>query len=514
MAEVNTLVTGDLRTDRRGLLKGAAAMAAALTPVAATGCAHAKRDDFGVAPKWMTLLGTSEAGNRDYHPVVEGDLPKDLRGSLYRNGPGLFERGKSNIKHLLDGDGLVQRLSFSDDGVRYQNRFVATEKYLAEEKSGKREYATWTTRKSGNPLDNIGGGVTHSQGGVTVYPVHGKLLARDELGPSYEIDPQTLKTVNTIPLSDGLTDVGIKAHSKLDPLTGEWITAGTKFGRRMSVHAAIFEPNLQLKTSFSFDAPRQVYIHDFIATRSYLIFVLHPCYFNPVPFLAGFKSFTDSFSWKGEDGNLIAVIPRTGGDVRFFEASGSFMWHALNAYEENGEIVSDFIGYDTPDHFIGENALMTNLMEGRLGLAENPGQIRRHRIDLRAGALREEIVDRDNHEFPMIDGRVGMSAHNVGYFSVGGRGAFNSGVKRFDYRSGKADLYDFGPSVQVGEPVFANRSDSKLDEGWLIAQCLDGPSGRTFFAVFDAQTLGKGPVAKIWLDHHVPISFHGAWQSV
>jgi all-trans-8'-apo-beta-carotenal 15,15'-oxygenase len=65
----------------------------------------------------------------------------------------------------------------------------------------------------------------------------------------------------------------------------------------------------------------------------------------------------------------------------------------------------------------------------------------------------------------------------------------------------------------VGEPVFAAKPGGGIDQGWLITQCLDGASDTTFFALFDAEHLAAGPLARIWLDHHVPISFHGAWQA-
>ena len=90
------------------------------------------------SPKWLQLLGTSEKGGRNYVPRVEGKLPSGLRGTLYRNGPGLFERGGVKIKHMLDGDGLVQRLNFSKDGVSYKNQFVRTAKIMSEEAVGKR----------------------------------------------------------------------------------------------------------------------------------------------------------------------------------------------------------------------------------------------------------------------------------------------------------------------------------------------------------------------------------------
>ncbi len=468
---------------------------------------------IGYAADWMALIGASETGGRDYAPRVEGKLPTNLRGSLYRNGPGLFERGGISLKNALDGDGLVQRLSFSDHGARYQNAFVQTEKFTAEEKSGKRLHASWSTRKSGNPLSNLGGGVNHSQAGVTVYPIHGKLLARDEFGPSYEIDPDSLATRGTIELPSGAEEVGFKAHTKVDPQTGEWILGGTKYGRHTEIHAAIYEPNFRLIKQIEFPCPRSVYIHDFIATSTHLIFILHPCFFSPFPFLFGMKSFIDSFNWNADQGNLIAVVSRSGGDPSFFEAPASFMWHALNAYDDGEQIIADFVGYDDPDHFIGDRPLLSTLMQGNLGNAACPGTIRRYRVGLKSGTLSEEILDNGNHEFPMLDRRNAMKRHRFGYFAHGGLGAFNSGLKRLDYESGATDVYSFGPSVQVGEPVFAPSPNGNVDQGWLISQCLDAVSRKTFFGVFDAHALSDGPIAKIWLDHHVPISFHGSWST-
>jgi len=121
-----------------------------------------------VAPRCLTLLGVSEQGGRDENPVIEGNIPPELKGSLYRNGPGLFERGGLRKPHLLDGDGLVQRLSFADGVVHYQNAFVRTAKFAAEEKAGTFRFATWSMRRPGGMLANLGGGSIHSQAGVTV----------------------------------------------------------------------------------------------------------------------------------------------------------------------------------------------------------------------------------------------------------------------------------------------------------------------------------------------------------
>jgi all-trans-8'-apo-beta-carotenal 15,15'-oxygenase len=112
----------------------------------------------------------------------------------------------------------------------------------------------------------------------------------------------------------------------------------------------------------------------------------------------------------------------------------------------------------------------------------------------------------------MIDPRAALQKHAIGYFTFG-RGPISSGVKRVDYRSGAAQTFDFGPNVATGEPVFAAKPDGSNDDGWLIVQCLDGSTERAFFALFNAGRLDAGPIARIHLPHHLPLSFHGWWKA-
>jgi carotenoid cleavage dioxygenase-like enzyme len=96
----------------------------------------------------------------------------------------------------------------------------------AEQAAGKHQYATWSTRRAGGFLFNLGGGDVLSQAGITVYPIHGKLIARDEVRPSYKVDQETLIKRGVIPITGDNSRVGYKAHSKLAPHTGECIVIG------------------------------------------------------------------------------------------------------------------------------------------------------------------------------------------------------------------------------------------------------------------------------------------------
>ncbi|MFY0663798.1 MAG: carotenoid oxygenase family protein [Natronospirillum sp.] len=476
-----------------------------------SGCATRNPTEFEPAPDWLLKLTQSESGGRSYAPRVEGAVPRDLQGTLYRNGPGLFERAGYRKQHLLDGDGLVQRLHFDQGQVHYRNAFVQTPKYLAEQEAQRYLYSTWTTRRAGGPLRNLGGGPMAPQAGVTVYPVGNKVYALDEANPIFEVDPVTLGTLGSRVMGEKLPNV--KAHTKFDPITGDWLLAGQDFGRTSSLHAVAYDRHGRLTQQHKVTDQPLVYWHDFMITQQYFVYVLHPCELEPFGMLAGMRSVVNSLRWRPEKGNRIVLLPRTGGTPTFFEASGAFMWHALNAYEKGDELIADIVAYDNPDHFIGEDPLLHTLMSGRMGNAQEAGKLRRYIINTRTGTLKEEVLDSGNHEFPFVDPRAVAQEHSVGYYAWSGIGTMQTGLKRLDMKTGQAQVFDFGPGTHVGEPVFVNRPSGQIDDGWLISQCLDGTSGTTFFALFDAAAITNGPVAKIWLDHSVPLSFHGWWQA-
>lgn len=458
---------------------------------------------------WRTLIGTSIAESDPVKLKTGGQIPQALKGSLYRNGPGLFERDGYRKTNALDGDGLVQRLTLEDGEATHQSRFVRTEKFLTEEAAGKFQYETWTTRAPGTFLNNLGADFK-TQAGVTVYNVNGRIFALDEVSPIYELEPSGLDTLGTT--TSGMSDgAATKAHTKIDSKTGDWIVMGGEFGPTMKIHAAIHHPDGRITTLPPVDAPRQVYTHDFFATENYLIVNLQPAEIGLISFLGGMSSFTDSFDWKPEQGNIVAVIPKDGSAARFLEAPGAWMWHAANAYEKGNTIIADFAGYDDPGHFIGEDPVLTALMSGRIGEEGGPGTMRRYVIDLEANTLREDIVATGAFEFPSVDPRTACHNHQTVYATYGPRNNFlHTGLAAINMETGNIATYDFGPAAYVGEPVFAPHPES-ADSGWILTQVLDGVSSSTFFAIFNSEHISAGPVATAHLTHHQPISFHGHW---
>lgn len=69
--------------------------------------------------------------------VEFGEVPSELSGSLYRNGPGLMDVQGTTLNQPFDGDGMVLRFTFLDGRVTFRNRFVETEGLRAERRAGK-----------------------------------------------------------------------------------------------------------------------------------------------------------------------------------------------------------------------------------------------------------------------------------------------------------------------------------------------------------------------------------------
>ena len=72
----------------------------------------------------------------DFELTVIGEIPKGLRGTLYRTGPNpQFEpRGEY---HWFSGDGMIHAFHVEDGKVSYRNRYVRTPKWEAENAAGR-----------------------------------------------------------------------------------------------------------------------------------------------------------------------------------------------------------------------------------------------------------------------------------------------------------------------------------------------------------------------------------------
>jgi all-trans-8'-apo-beta-carotenal 15,15'-oxygenase len=463
-------------------------------------------------------MAVSLAKELDQPARVRGRLPEGLRGTLYMNGPGLFERGGRRKRNLLDGDGLITAFTF-EDGAQVRARFVRTDKLRQEEAAGRYLYATWTTQRPGGLLRNLGVNMhPRGQAGVTVKRWDDRLFAFDEGVQPWELDPATLDTLRYDTLGLGEGETCHSAHPKIDPVANEWIHFGLEYGRRTRLHLTAFGAGTSLRSHRVVPIDGAPYLHDFAVSGGHIVLVRHPADVSLLKMLSGFTSFKESMRWRPERGNQILVFERGGeGAPLVLETEAAWMWHCLNAYDRGSETVVDFVGYDHPDHFLGRDALLSMVMRGRSGAARYPGKVRRYVIDRSHRRIRQEILDHGHHDFPFVDPRRSTRPHRFGYFAAAREGEwFWSGLVRKDMETGATQRHDFGDDQYCLEPVFAARPGARAagaadEPGWLMALVYDGGRHVSRLAVLDAEHVADGPIAEVHVDRPLPIRFHGAW---
>lgn len=69
----------------------------------------------------------SQRNEYDYwvpESLIEGEIPSDLAGTLFRNGPGLMDVAGNRLDQPFDGDGMINRFCFRDGKLHYRNRYA------------------------------------------------------------------------------------------------------------------------------------------------------------------------------------------------------------------------------------------------------------------------------------------------------------------------------------------------------------------------------------------------------
>lgn len=439
---------------------------------------------------------------------VEGELPRDLFGAYFRNGPNSHHAPK-NRYHWFDGDGMVHGLWFEDGQARYANRWVETPGFVHERELGE---GLWPGVLG--PFDfSLPGGPLKDTANTDLIVTQGRLLALwYESGKLYELDPQTLDT-------RGVQDFGgqlrrrISAHSKPDPRTGDFIFFG--YGDRPPyMHYGVVRADGSIHmTDITLPGPRRP--HDLGVTPNYSILHDFPMFFDPEHFKRTGKRVP---LFHREVPTRYGVIPRFGtdADVRWFEFEACYMLHVVNCWEEGDEIV--MVGCRTddpslrPDPQDGKIAAMLSGLKLQASLYE-------WRMNLATGATSERKLDDRNAEFPMISDAWQGRANRYSYlqeipYEIP---ATFDALVRHDLKTGQVQRYAYGEGVFGSEAPFAARAgagaDAVEDDGYVVTFVTDTRDWSSACLVFDASQIDAGPLARVRIPHRIPAGFHSVWMA-
>jgi all-trans-8'-apo-beta-carotenal 15,15'-oxygenase len=440
---------------------------------------------------------------------VEGTIPPELRGTLYRNGPSLFSGHGERVKHWFDGDGAVSGVRFAGGKATGGVRVVQSEGLLREREAGETLYPgystlpkKWTRRFMGRPKNCANTSVAAWQE---------RLFALFEQGLPTEVCPDTFETLGESSLG-GAVQGTFSAHPHYCPARRALYNFGVNYG--VSTKLAVYEMPDQGSARRLVEIPLlgATMVHDFIATDRHLVFFAPPLRMNPLPILLGLKTYGEQLTWKPEEGTDVIIVPLDDPtNYTRFTVEPFYQWHFGAAWEEGEEICVEFVHYADYHSAI----LLDDLFAGR-PTVEIESDFRRGRINPRTRSLTWEVLWDNSSEFPQVSPRVLGTASRYTYLTAHEDQAFGlqDVVAKVDSHTGKVQTLGFGDLQYPSEPMFVPRADARAeDDGYLVCYGYDVGVHRSFAAVLDARDLHAGVLARAWFDHHVPHTFHGVWVS-
>ncbi|WP_459191276.1 carotenoid oxygenase family protein [Halosimplex sp. J119] len=457
-------------------------------------------------------LGFDSLSNEvaDQSLAVEGSLPDWLDGALVRNGPATFEVGGERVEHWFDGLAMLHRFAFDGrgDAVRYTNRSLRSETYRRAAETGEitGQFATggggYLRRVRqilfGDPTDNCN---------VHLARVGDALVAMTEVPRYVACDPDTLETRGEFAFADALTGHLNCAHVLPDPHRGETVGLLTTFGRPSEYTLYRLPDGSRSRERIgSVATDRPAYLHSFALTERFAVLTEHPFATTPASFLVpGRDTFVDYYDWSPERGTRFHVIDReTGERVATATADPWFVFHHVNAFEADGELVVDLVAYPNAD-----------VVEG-LYLSEasdwfehgSDGQLRRFRVQLDGRAVASEALY-EGCELPRVARDDRTREYRYAY-AQGAADRDGNHVAKVDVTTGESRRWEES-GLFVEEPVFVRAPDAERpsDDGVVLATALNTNERRTDLLVLDGETLDER--ARAPLPHAVPFGFHGRY---
>jgi len=479
---------------------------------ATTASAAATAETLDQRTWWRNAWRPSE--RQDVYEVteIEGEIPRALRGTLYRNGPSqrIMPAEGYEALHLFDGDGLVHAFRFEDGRLFYRGRFVECPSYLVEQEEG-RACMGFVNLNVPDPTDRVFLRQTHN---TNVVFHGGKLMALVENAYPFEIDRRDLGPIGVNDFQGKMLGMSTSAHPKIDGRTGQMVIHGYQ-PFEPYVQLYVVEPDGTCSLAEPVEMPFSAMLHDFAITDRYAIFPLCPIVQDGEALMNGVP-YADTLSWQPERGLKFGIRPRgAGGAVRWFEApTPGYLFHPGNAYEKDGVIYMDACTYT------GGQAFLDALRNWRRGDA--PGYDAHpylYEFDLATGACRERKLDDRGAEFPRLDDRLIGYENRFGYAVLSQPGTRAgepahpwSRIMKYDRRGGPSAIHDFGDWHWPNEPVFVPRTpDAAEDDGFVLSVVYDGGTDGTYVAVLDARNVDRPPLAKAHLKHRIPQGFHGSF---
>ncbi|KAL2088541.1 hypothetical protein ACEWY4_015440 [Coilia grayii] len=497
---------------------------------------------------------------------ISGEVPDWLQGTLVRNGPGLFSFGDTDYNHWFDGMALIHSFTFKDGNVYYQSKFLKSETFKSNSAANRIVVSEFGTMAYPDPCQSIfSKSFTYLRNVIPDFTDNGLVniirygedyYAASELNYINQIDPQTLDTVGRADYRNHIALNLATAHPHYDE-EGNTYNMGTAIMYGLPKYM-IFKvpadasgedkkqpPLSKLEEVCSIPCRSYLYpsyFHSFGMTENYIVFVeqafkldivrLATAYFRGV-------NWGSCINLDKNDVTLFHLIDRRTGEAVSTKFYGDpfVVFHHINAFEENNQVVFDLITYK--DSNLYDMFYIENLKQDTDKFIENnkifsPPVCQRFVLpitvdkDTPEGTNLVTLEDTTATAVTQADGSVFCSPDTlfVGLELPGINYKFNTRKYRYFYGSrvewspypnkiGKVDILTrthkewTEEECYPSEPVFVASPDAvEEDDGVILSSVVsNNPEKPPFMLILNAKTMEE--IARAAVDAHIHMDLHG-----
>ena len=476
--------------------------------------------------------------------AIEGEIPKELKGTLFRNGPGLLEIYGKKLNQFFDGDGLVYSTTFDGEGgVKFRHNFVGTKGFTDEQAAQQMLYkgAFAIGNPKGDSFYNPFDFDVKNVANTGVVNWGGETYALWEGGKPHKMRSSDLGTVGEVEevLGTKLRVPQMAAHYRIwegeteadKRLIGFSIESQPSKFPWTSNSAAFYEWDAEGKSTVvnNFDVPNATFAfaHDCLVTENWYFLFQNPTSLNPQKLLTEYMfaecALAETICMVDGKSAILHCLPRTEKARKIgqkaIELKPQFFFHHINAFErENGDIVLDSLPWVFMDFSMNLDSVNPAFFNGGSRV-----EYTRFVVDPVRETCKQTILNNRVGEFPTMNNKfVGRKYTH----------AFSAGtVVKDDVKWGpnqclvkhtsdpesespvSEQVWYYGERCFVQEPIFAPRPGGTAeDDGWVLQVVNDAGAETSKLHIFEAQDIAKGPVASILFEgEHLPPGLHGMW---
>lgn len=504
------------------------------------------------ADDWATGLVGSESKEvvepTELH--VDGAVPEWLQGIFMKNGGSQFHAGERRYLHTFDAFAKLSKFEFQAGAVHFQSRFINSNVY--NRSMGLKKILPTLTCGGVDPPVSMRERAEMVQNGMndntlihTWELAPGRFIATADITTHHEFDMATLSTQGKVRYEDEFAQASNAAagahHVQAIDGSGDtlsWIGVPDALlpGQGYLLHLLRNKPGEMARKSVgSYQVGSIPQVHSFATTVSHVVIPVMPTTMNLAGAIAGvFKdgkgAMCPHVGWDASKEMDFVVFDLKTGAVNVTKTTTPFYFvHAVNAYHQGPQIISDYTCYDDPKPFYDPHSAFGYV--DSMSVPENRPQVLKAEGFCRVTTNIESGVSTWVHHSPSVDAngteyffelpRMNEAFFGKEYCFVYGAGnpgrtveevdAFNGIVKRnLCEGQGVANTKVWSlPDYYATEPLFVKRpGGSAEDDGLLLSIAFSGEAATSVLLILDAAKLEL--IARVWLPtgYFIPNTYH------